>query len=91
MKTNDTQIASTNKGFSEVKKEESTLDTKTAVAALNGKHILYNKNKQISKDGDFKDNRLMEGKSYIYNENGILTRVAVYKNGIYVGDGSIEN
>jgi antitoxin component YwqK of YwqJK toxin-antitoxin module len=45
---------------------------------LNGQYILYNKNKQISKDGIFKENRFMEGKAYIYNENGILVRIAVY-------------
>ncbi len=58
---------------------------------LNGQHTLYNKAKQITKDGLFKDNRLMEGKAYIYDENGILTRIAVYKNGIYVGDTQVEN
>lgn len=58
---------------------------------LNGKFTLYNKSKQITKDGIFKDNRLMEGKAYIYNEDGILTRVSMYKDGIYVGDTQIEN
>lgn len=58
---------------------------------LNGPYTLYNKNKQISKDGVFKDNRFMEGKAYIYDENGILQRVAVYRNGIYVGDTQVEN
>lgn len=58
---------------------------------LNGKQILYNKSKQVTKDGVFKDNRFMDGKAYIYNDNGILTQVAVYKNGIYVGDAPIEN
>jgi antitoxin component YwqK of YwqJK toxin-antitoxin module len=58
---------------------------------LNGQHTLYNKSKQITKDGVFKDNRLMEGKAYIYDENGILTRIAVYKGGIYVGDTQVEN
>lgn len=58
---------------------------------LNGQHTLYNKNKQITKDGVFKDNRFMDGKAYMYNENGILTRVAVYKNGMYVGDTQVEN
>ena len=33
----------------------------------------------------------MEGKAYIYNEDGILTRVSMYKDGIYVGDTQIEN
>ncbi len=58
---------------------------------LNGQHTLYNKSKQITKDGVFKDNRLMEGKAYIYDDNGILQRVAVYKNGVYVGDTQVEN
>ncbi len=58
---------------------------------LNGQNILYNKNKQITKDGVFKDNRLMDGKAYIYDDNGILIRVSVYKNGIYVGDTQVEN
>lgn len=58
---------------------------------LNGQNITYNRNKQITKDGVFKDNRLMEGKAYIYDENGILQRISVYKNGIYVGDSPIEN
>jgi len=58
---------------------------------LNGQHTLYNKNKQITKDGVFKDNRLMDGKAYIYDDNGILNRIAVYKNGIYVGDTQVEN
>ncbi len=58
---------------------------------LNGPNITYNKNKQITKDGVFKDNRLMDGKNYIYDENGILQRISVYKNGVYVGDAPIEN
>jgi antitoxin component YwqK of YwqJK toxin-antitoxin module len=53
---------------------------------LNGPNTLYNKNKQMTKDGVFKDNRFIEGKAYFYDDNGILVRVAVYKNGIYVGD-----
>lgn len=75
-----------------VSKDEK-INTTTAAAAtvLNGKYTLYNKNKQVSKDGIFKDNRLMDGKAYFYNENGILERVSVYKNGVYVGDTQVEN
>ncbi|MBK7311018.1 MAG: hypothetical protein IPI93_09550 [Sphingobacteriaceae bacterium] len=51
---------------------------------------MYNKNKQVSKNGKFKDNRLMEGKAYIYDDNGLLNRIAIYKDGIYVGDGEVE-
>ncbi len=58
---------------------------------LNGQNITYNKNKQITKDGVFDNNRLMDGKAYIYDENGILQRIAKYRNGIYVGDAPIEN
>jgi antitoxin component YwqK of YwqJK toxin-antitoxin module len=58
---------------------------------LNGQYTLYNKNKQITKDGIFKENRFMEGKAYIYDDNGILSRVAVYKGGVYVGDTQVEN
>ena len=58
----------------------------SASTMLNGKHTLYNKQKQITKDGIFKDNQFWDGKAYFYNENGVLTRTAEYKNGIYVGD-----
>ncbi|MCE9538190.1 MAG: toxin-antitoxin system YwqK family antitoxin [Bacteroidetes bacterium] len=55
-----------------------------------GKWKLYNKNKQVSKDGVFHSNKLIDGKVYIYNTNGILTRIALYKGGKYIGDSVIE-
>ncbi len=55
-----------------------------------GKHTLYNSNKQMTKDGVFKNYRLIEGKVYTYNSDGILTRIAVYKDGKYIGDSVIE-
>lgn len=51
---------------------------------------LFNANKQVSKDGVFSKNRLVDGKVYTYNKDGILTRIAVYKEGKYVGDSVIE-
>jgi antitoxin component YwqK of YwqJK toxin-antitoxin module len=69
-----------------VTKDEKTNDAVSGPVVLNGKHTLYNKNKQITKDGNFKENRLMDGKAYFYNANGILERVAMYKDGVYVGD-----
>ena len=51
---------------------------------------LYNRSKQISKDGTFKNYRLMDGKDYIYNSDGILIRIAVYKKGKYAGDAPME-
>lgn len=74
-----------------VSKEETVQDPKgKGPTIINGPFILYNKNRQKTKDGVFKDNRLMEGKNYIYDENGILKRIEVYKNGAYVGDAQID-
>lgn len=75
-----------------VSKEETAQDPKQKGPTLiNGPYVLYNKNRQKTKDGIFKDNRLMEGKNYIYDENGILKRIEVYKNGAYVGDAQIDD
>lgn len=54
--------------------------------ALNGKQTLYNKYRQITKDGIFQDNILMDGKAYVYDENHILIRIAIYKDGKYISD-----
>jgi antitoxin component YwqK of YwqJK toxin-antitoxin module len=52
----------------------------------NGEHKLYNKDKQISKDGLFKNYRLIDGKNYKYDENGILISIELIKNGRYIGE-----
>ena len=52
----------------------------------NGQNKIYNMNKQISKDGFFKNYRLMDGLWYKYDENGILESIEKYKNGKYIGD-----
>lgn len=74
-----------------VKADEKPIDAAKGPTVLNGKHQLYDKNKHITKDGIFDNNVFVEGKAYFYNENGILNRIAIYKNGKYVGDGVIEN
>jgi len=51
---------------------------------------LYNRNKQVTKDGMFKNNRFVEGKAYFYDNNGLLLRVAIYRNGAYIGDAVID-
>jgi antitoxin component YwqK of YwqJK toxin-antitoxin module len=72
-------------------KEETLQDPKQkGPTVINGPFVLYNKNRQKSKDGIFKDNRLMDGKSYIYDDNGILKRIEVYKAGAYAGDAQID-
>ena len=44
-----------------------------------GKYKMFNRNKQISKDGFFSAYRFMEGKQYLYNNNGILIKVKLFK------------
>lgn len=55
-----------------------------------GYNKLYNKNRVISQDGYFKNGKLIDGKWYRYDNNGILIRIEIYKNGVYIGDGVIE-
>lgn len=75
-----------------VKKEEEVDPGKKTKSpgTLNGYHSTY-VNKMLSKQGVFENNVLMEGKAFFYDHNGILTRIAVYKNGYYVGDAPIED
>jgi antitoxin component YwqK of YwqJK toxin-antitoxin module len=56
-----------------------------------GQHKMYNANREISKDGFFKDYRLMDGLHYQYDSNGILIKVKRYKNGRYIGDAPLPN
>lgn len=56
----------------------------------NGYKKLYNRNKQIAKDGTFKNYRLIDGKNYKYDENGILQTIMIFKKGRYIGNGVIE-
>lgn len=55
-----------------------------------GNAKLYNSNKQLSMDGLFKDYKLINGKQFQYDENGLLIRVDLYKDGHYIGEGLIE-
>lgn len=57
----------------------------------NGYAKLFIAGGRVSKDGEFKSYRLITGKDYIYNTDGILERIAVYKDGKYVGDAPIED
>lgn len=55
-----------------------------------GYNKLYNSNKQISEDGEFKGGKLLNGKKYIYDKNGLLDKIEIYKNGKYAGDAQID-
>lgn len=52
----------------------------------NGQHTMYNKDKQLSKVGFFKDFRLMDGLLYKYDNDGMLIVIEKYKEGRYIGD-----
>jgi hypothetical protein len=53
----------------------------------NGLNKLYSKDSEIWIDGYFRDGRLENGKVFIYDRDGILLKVRIYKNGVYHSDG----
>lgn len=55
----------------------------------NGYNKIYNKNEEIWQDGDFKSGKLWNGKVYEYDEDGILLKVKVFKEGVYHSDGQL--
>lgn len=63
---------------------------KPNTGAFNGEGywILY-KNGQITMKGTFAKKKLIEGEERIYDKNGILTQIKLYKGGKYVGDGPL--
>jgi len=55
--------------------------------SCSGNNTLYNKARQISRDGVFNEHcKLIEGKWYRYDRDGVLVRIEVYKNGKWIGD-----
>lgn len=55
----------------------------------NGYNKVYNTGDEIWQDGDFKDGRLFNGKVYVYDRDGILLKVKIFKNGVYHSDGQL--
>lgn len=52
-----------------------------------GYNKVYNEDDEVWQDGLFKEGLLWEGKVYVYDRDGILLRVKVFKNGVYHSDG----
>jgi antitoxin component YwqK of YwqJK toxin-antitoxin module len=50
---------------------------------------VFNDNKEIWMEGNFKGGQLWDGRHYIYDEDGLLLKVEVYKNGVYHSDGQL--
>ncbi len=80
-----TKVAKVEKGAT-----QNAAEKKTNPFNGNGKHTLYNKDKQISQKGTFKNYHLINGLHYKYH-NGILKKIEIYKRGKYVGDKPIED
>jgi antitoxin component YwqK of YwqJK toxin-antitoxin module len=53
----------------------------------NGFNKLYTPRDEIWIDGYFKEGQLQDGKVFIYDSDGVLLKVRVYKNGVYDSDG----
>ena len=47
----------------------------------------YDINKNLLMDGEFKAGRLFNGRHYVYDEYGLLEKIRVFKNGVFVGNG----
>jgi Ca-activated chloride channel homolog len=54
----------------------------------NGYNKLYNSNDELWMDGEFKDGKLVKGKLYKYDSDGILLKIEIWKSGKYHSDGN---
>lgn len=55
-----------------------------------GYNKLYTRSLLLKWDGYYHHGKPWNGKKYIYDQNGMLIRIEVYKNGMYIGNGVIE-
>lgn len=60
------------------------------VKVKDGYNKLYDDQKRLVQDGEFKGGKLWNGKHYKYDKNGLLLKIEMYKEGKYVGDGQID-
>ena len=50
---------------------------------------VLNDDKEIWMEGEFKNGLLWDGKLYIYDEDGLLLKLEIYKEGVYISDGQL--
>ncbi len=50
---------------------------------------VLNENGEVWQDGIFKDGQLWNGKVYVFDKDGILLKVEIYKSGVYHSDGQL--
>jgi antitoxin component YwqK of YwqJK toxin-antitoxin module len=89
----DSKTPEKNRDAEELKKEPIEIikieeSEKSNMGGFNGegKHKMYNSNRELSKDGFFKAFILIDGLQYKYDVNGILIKVKRYKGGRHIGD-----
>lgn len=56
----------------------------------NGYNKVYNSDQELWMDGEFKEGKLWDGKLYKYDNDGILLKIEVWKNGKYHSDGQLN-
>lgn len=81
-------VTTTEKSAKDAPKPEGAI-SKTGEFNKNGYNKLYNKNDELWMDGDFKFGMLYDGKLYVYDKDGILLKIEIYKNGKYHSDGQL--
>ena len=64
-------------------------DTNGKTFQANGYNKIYNKDKELWMDGQFKNKRLWDGKLYKYDSDGILLKIEIWKEGKYHSDGQL--
>lgn len=76
---------------SAISKSECFYKPKDAVYQISdGYNKIYNLNRQIWFDGEFKNGKIVNGKEYVYLKNGLLDYIRIYENRRYVCDEFLE-
>lgn len=70
-------------------KKAPKVEEKIAHYEVNGYNTIYNQNNELWMVGEFKNKRLWNGKLYIYDEDGLLQNVEVYKEGVFHSNGQL--
>lgn len=86
----DEVVTRTSKVEKKEAKIESTVKPNLGTVNPEGYNKLYTRSLLLKWDGYYHFGRPWNGKKYIYNQNGILQKIEIYKNGLYIGNGVIE-
>lgn len=69
-------------------------DTTKSNKTLTEKYCKYDRNGNrkwhLKCDGEYRNGILWNGKHYVYDKNGLLIKIEIYKEGKYAGDGQID-